>query len=63
MPFSNDTSRRAQEHNFLVTAVEQAEAEGFIAVTLLDARGGRVTLHLDETCGKLLRDLLDEQLP
>ena len=63
MPAPVDPNRPAQANRFLVTAVEAAEAEGFIAVTLLDGRGGSVTLHLDETCGKLLRDLLDEQLP
>ena len=63
MPAPDDPNRPARAHRFLVAAVEPAEAEGFIAVTLLDARGGRVMLHLDETCGSLLHDLLDQQLP
>lgn len=46
------------EHDFIVTAVEPADADevGTIAVTLTDARGGRVRLHLDTDMAELLRE-------
>lgn len=58
----DDRSEEAKPHDFHVTAVEPASSEGRIAVTLVDIRGGRVTLHLDEPCATLLRDMIDDQL-
>ncbi len=56
----NDNNRDA--HHFLVTAVEPAEARHRVAVTLVDARGGRVTLHLDEDLATALRNHLAQAL-
>lgn len=51
-----------QSHDFLVIDVQPAPSDGSIAVTLVDVRGGRVTLHLDGACAALLRDIIDDQL-
>lgn len=58
-----DEVAKRDAHDFIVTAVEPAESAGRIAVTLTDARDGRVTLHLERVAAALLRDLLDDQLP
>jgi hypothetical protein len=50
--------RLRDEHEFLVAGVELAAGkivEG-IAITLIDARGGRVRLHLTTDMAELLRE-------
>lgn len=59
---AHEHDEKRKDHDFQVTAVEPADGEDSIAVTLTDVRGGRVTLHLDTTCATLLRDMLDDQL-
>ena len=46
------------EHKFMVTGVELAAQQGIdaIAITLTDARGGRVRLHLTTDMAELLRE-------
>ena len=46
------------EHEFMVAGVELAAGEMIhgIAITLVDARGGRVRLHLSTDMAELLRD-------
>ncbi|PZO82119.1 MAG: hypothetical protein DI629_01215 [Mesorhizobium amorphae] len=57
------SGQRVDAHDFLVTAVDTPErTEDGLAVTLTDARGGRVTLHLDAVCAAALRDALDKGL-
>jgi hypothetical protein len=45
------------EHEFMVAGVELAAGEMIhgIAITLIDARGGRVRLHLSTDMAELLR--------
>ena len=47
---------RQDEHEFIVAGVELADGEMIhgIAITLIDARGGRVRLHLGADMAKLL---------
>jgi hypothetical protein len=50
--------RQQDEHEFMVAGVEMAAAKIIqgIAITLIDARGGRVRLHLTADMAELLRE-------
>jgi hypothetical protein len=52
------------EHEFMVAGVEAASGQTNqgIAVTLIDARGGRVRLHLSTGMAELLRDQVSSAL-
>ncbi|CAI2931552.1 hypothetical protein [Aminobacter niigataensis] len=53
-----------KEHEFMVTAVEPASEPTLdgVAVTLVDARGGRVRLHMDTDMAELLRERISAAL-
>lgn len=50
--------RQQDEHEFMVAGVELATDEMIhgIAITLIEARGGRVRLHLSTDMAELLRE-------
>jgi hypothetical protein len=50
--------RQQDEHEFMVAGVEMAAGKIIqgIAITLIDARGGRVRLHLTADMAELLRE-------
>ena len=52
------------EHEFMVAGVELAAGEMIhgIAITLIDARGGRVRLHLSADMAELLRERVSAAL-
>ena len=52
------------EHEFMVTGVELATGEMIdgIAITLVDARGGKVRLHLSTDMAELLRESVSAAL-
>ena len=52
------------EHEFMVAGVEQAAGEMIdgIAITLIDARGGRVRLNLSTDMAELLREKVSAAL-
>jgi hypothetical protein len=53
------------EHEFMVAGVELVTGEiihGSIAIMLLDARGGRVRLHLNTDMAELLRESVSTAL-
>lgn len=52
------------EHEFMVAGVELAAGEMIhgIAITLVDARGGRVRLHLSADMAELLRERVSTAL-
>ena len=52
------------EHEFIVTAVDLAAEQEIdaIAITLTDARGGRVRLHLSTDMAEQLRDRVSSGL-
>jgi len=52
------------EHEFIVTAVELGDrgAMDVVAITLTDARGGRVRLHLSSDMAELLREKVSAAL-
>ena len=51
-------------HEFMVTAVEPARDDKLdgVALTLVDARGGRVRLHMHTDIAKLLRSRISTEL-
>ena len=55
---------RQDEHEFMVAGVELAAGEMIhgIAITLIDARGGRVRLHLSTDIAQLLRESVSTAL-
>jgi hypothetical protein len=61
---SEDTMVGRDEHEFNVTAVEPAAEQQIdgIAITLTDARGGRVRLHLSTGMAEQLRDRISSGL-
>jgi hypothetical protein len=52
------------EHEFMVTGVELATGQKMddIALTLIDARGGKVRLHLSADMAELLREKVSAAL-
>ncbi|MBB6467515.1 hypothetical protein [Aminobacter carboxidus] len=52
------------EHEFMVAAVEAARDDTLdgVAVTLVDARGGRVRLHMDTDMAEILRERISAAL-
>ncbi|WP_432285452.1 hypothetical protein SLT36_01315 [Aminobacter sp. BA135] len=52
------------EHQFMVAAVEAAGDDTLdgVAVTLVDARGGRVRLHMDTDIAEMLRERISAAL-
>jgi len=52
------------EHEFIVAGVETAPGQMVhgIAITLIDARGGRVRLHLSKEMAELLRERVSSAL-
>lgn len=52
------------EHQFMVAAVEAAKDDTLdgVAVTLVDARGGRVRLHMDTDIAEILRERISAAL-
>ncbi len=53
-----------KEHEFMVAAVEPAQDDTLdgVAVTLVDARGGRVRLHMDTDMAEILRERISAAL-
>lgn len=53
-----------KEHEFMVAGVEPAADPSLdgVAVTLVDARGGRVRLHMDTDMAELLRERVSAAL-
>lgn len=60
MMTDKEADRPRDAHDFLVAQVEPAPAGDGLAVTLVDKRGGRVTLHLDKATARRLRNMLAE---
>ena len=58
------SSENQDEHEFMVAGVEPASGNivDGIAVTLIDARGGRVRLHLSSDMAELLRERVSAAL-
>jgi hypothetical protein len=56
--------KRQDEHEFMVAGVELAAGKMVhgIAITLIDARGGRVRLHLSVDMAELLRERVSTAL-
>jgi hypothetical protein len=57
-------NRQKDEHEFMVAGVELAAGDMVhgIAITLTDARGGRVRLHLSTEMAELLRERVSTAL-
>ncbi|WP_156381371.1 hypothetical protein [Aminobacter sp. DSM 101952] len=53
-----------KEHEFMVAGVEPAPETSLdgVAVTLVDARGGRVRLHMNPDMAELLRERVSAAL-
>lgn len=51
-------------HEFLVTAVEPARDDKLdgVALTLVDARGGRVRLHMHADIAEMVRERISAEL-
>ncbi len=58
------SSEDQDEHEFMVAGVEPASGNivDGIAITLIDARGGRVRLHLSSDMAELLRERVSAAL-
>jgi hypothetical protein len=56
--------KQQDEHEFMVAGVELAVGQIIhgIAITLIDARGGRVRLHLSADMAELLRERVSTAL-